>query len=223
MKLALCLPCRDQVQTGFAYDLARLAAYFGMNEGPSGGALHIFTSKRTLIASQRESLAEQALEAGCDYIMWLDTDMRFPKDIYKRLASHGKDIVAANYATRRIPVKTVAFDALHGEWSCVYTRPEDTGLREVAAVGMGAMLVKTSVYTKIPKPWHLIGYSAKVNDYSGEDVFFCKAAAHAGFKIYIDQDVSKEIAHIGEFEYRHEHSEACIGDPDADNKLKQGA
>lgn len=210
MKLAVCLPCRDQVCTGFAYDLARMCAYFGVNEGSKGGALHIFTSKGTLIASQRENLAEQAILSGCDYILWLDTDMRFPKDIYARLKKHNKDIVACNYATRRIPVETVAFDAIETEWKHVYTSEKDTGLREVTAVGMGVMLVKTDVYKKIQKPWHLIGYSAVVNDYSGEDIFFCKQARSAGYKILIDQDASKEIAHIGEFEFKHDHANVCL-------------
>lgn len=210
MKLAICLPCRDMVHTGFAYDLARLCAYFGAREVAKGGALHIFTSKGTLIASQREELAEQALMAGCDHILWLDSDMRFPKDIVERLAAHKKTIVACNYATRRLPVKTVAFDVVESEWACVYTGEKDTGLREVAAVGMGCMLVDCDVYKKLAKPWHLIGYSQKTNDYSGEDIFFCKQAGHAGHKIYIDQDASKEVKHIGEFEFSHDHANVCL-------------
>lgn len=198
------------VHTGFAYDLGRLCAYFGAREVAKGGALHIFTSKGTLIASQREALAEQALMAGCDHVLWLDTDMRFPKDLVDRLAKHDKPIVACNYATRRLPVETVAFDVIEKEWKCVYTTEQDTGLRKVAAVGMGCMLVKTSVYKKITKPWHLIGYSQVSGDYSGEDIFFCKQAGHAGYDIWIDQDVSKEIKHIGEFEFSHDHANVCL-------------
>ena len=212
MKVAVCLPCRDIVNTGFAFDLARLSANWSATFVPSGGQLAFYTSMGTLIANQREELAERAIVDGADYILWLDTDMRFPKDALARLLSHGEKIVAANYATRRVPVKTVAFDVVEKDWTCVYTRAGDTGLREVAAVGMGVMLVATDVYKSLPKPWHHIGYSMKSGEFSGEDIYFCKAARHAGYKVLIDQDLSKEVKHIGTFEFSHEHAEACMGD-----------
>jgi len=31
-------------------------------------------------------------------------------------------------------------------------------------------------------------------------------AKEIGYKIYIDHDVSREIGHIGTFEFRHEHT-----------------
>jgi hypothetical protein len=45
-----------------------------------------------------------------------------------------------------------------------------------------------------------------ISTYIGEDVFFCQKAAAAGFKIWIDHDVSKEIGHIGTFEFKHDHT-----------------
>ena len=63
----------------------------------------------TLIADQRMKLARMALEGGADYLLFLDSDMRFPANAVRQLLKHDKHIVAANYATRRLPVKTVAF------------------------------------------------------------------------------------------------------------------
>ena len=62
MKVALCVPCRDTMMTGTSFDMARLAAYDGANRvGKHGGALLLYTAPGTLIFSQRESLAKEAL------------------------------------------------------------------------------------------------------------------------------------------------------------------
>jgi hypothetical protein len=207
MNLAICIPCRDQVCTGFAYDLARLSAYFGARRVPKGDKLFLFTSAGTLIADQRINLAREALNAGADYVLYLDSDMRFPKDGFDRLFAHQKPIVAANYSTRRLPCKPVAFaDPICRE--LVYTNKDSAGIEKVYAVGMGFMLVDTKVFKAMPQPWFQIGYSAESGDFFGEDVFFCHQAAKHGFDTHIDHDVSKEVKHIGNFEFSNEHAEA---------------
>lgn len=211
MRLAICLPCRDQVCTGFAYDLARLSAYFGATRVPKGDKLHLFTSAGTLIADQRINLAREALNVGADYVLYIDSDMRFPKDGIDRLLAHNKPIVAANYSTRRMPPKPVAFaDNLCRK--TVYTTEASTGLEKVYAVGMGFMLVDTKVFKAMPQPWFQIGYSTKNGDFYGEDIFFAHEAAKRGFDTYIDHDLSKEVSHIGTFEFTYHHAEACMED-----------
>lgn len=218
MRLAICLPCRDIVNTGFAYDLARLTAYWSANHVPKGGALHLFTSQGTLIADQRENLVKEALKVEADYILFLDTDMRFPKDVFDRLAAHGQPIVAANYSTRGLPAKPVAFsNARCNEY--VYTAADSRGLQEVYAVGMGVMLIKADVFRTMPMPWFQIGYSTKNGALFGEDIHFCHKAAANGFKTQIDHDVSREVRHIGSFEFTHDHADACRDDVKAAEAL----
>jgi len=211
--VAICLPCRDQVNTGFAYDLAVLTANWSATHIPEGGKLYVFTSMGTLIANQRQELVLEAMQAGCSHILFLDTDMRFPKDTLDRLMAHDEPIVAANYATRRMPVKTVAFSSDQG-WDCVYTTPESEGLEEVHSVGMGVMLIKREVFEKMELPWFHLGYSMKTHSFSGEDIFFCRSARKHGFKVLIDHGLSKQVKHIGSFEYAHEHAEVCKQESD---------
>jgi hypothetical protein len=48
------------------------------------GTQSIYTVAGTLIFDQRNKLAEAALNEGADYILWLDADMRFPKNTIER-------------------------------------------------------------------------------------------------------------------------------------------
>jgi hypothetical protein len=68
------------------------------------------------------------------------------------------------------------------------------------------MLVQSEVFTKIGKPYFALGYSPADDNYVGEDFFFCKKAREKGYQILIDQGLSKEVRHVGEMEYTHEHA-----------------
>jgi GT2 family glycosyltransferase len=217
MRLAVCLPCRDHVNTGFAYDLARFTAYWSATHVAKGGALHLFTSAGTLIADQRENLVKEALKVNADWILFLDTDMRFPKDVFDILAKHDAPIVAANYSTRGLPAKPVAFSSPRCD-EYVYTTADSKGLEEVYAVGMGVMLIKAEVFKKTPMPWFQIGYAAGTGNFFGEDIHFCHKAAKHGYKTMIDHDLSKIVRHIGTFEYTLDHAEACREDVEAEKR-----
>lgn len=215
MRIAVCLPCRDTVHASFAYDLARMSAYIGATRVPKGAKLHMFTSQGTLIVDQRQNLVREALKVEADYVLFIDSDMRFPKDGFDRLLAHRKPIVAANYSTRRLPPQPVSF----ADENCVkrvYTRDASTGVEKVYATGMGFMLIDTNVFRTMPQPWFQVGYSTQQQDFFGEDVFFCHQAAKHGFETFIDHDVSKDVRHIGNLEFSYQHAEACFDDIQAE-------
>ena len=213
VNVSICVPARDEVATGFAHDLAILSARWYGN-APSGTRFDVHFVNGTLIADQRAKLARMALQAGADYALFLDSDMRFPGDLLDCLIARDKDIVACNYATRRLPVKTVAFSDF-ADLKCIYSH-DRTGLEEVDAIGMGAMLVKTEVFKKLPLPWFNVSWLPSGQMYVGEDIYFCKLAQAHGFKVWVDHDLSKEVKHIGSMEFTHEHAEACRSDTPAD-------
>ena len=199
--VAILVPARDTVMTSFAYDMARaMSAHTAMTDD----RVMLYTSHGTLIASQRRELARQALKEGADYFLWLDSDMRFPKETIGHLIARDKPIVAANYATRRMPVKPVAMMDEKGKIGRVYTAPDSEGLQPVDYVGMGVLMVKREVFEKMEQPWFAIPYSTKGDHYIGEDVFFCTKAREAGFEVLVDHDLSHHVKHIGTFEYSHE-------------------
>lgn len=194
------VPYRDLVHATFAQCLAGLVGY----SVARGVAVQCVFTDGTLIAPQREDIAQQAIEMGADYIMWIDSDMTFPVDTLLELLSRKQDIVAANYCTRREPCFTTSFR--ESFLDNVYTEDDSTGLDEVSSCGMGMMLTKTDVFKKLDLPWFEVKYDRETRETTGEDVFFCRRARATGFKVMIDHDVSKEIGHLGTFEFRHAHA-----------------
>lgn len=212
MNLSICVPARETVNTGFSYDLAMMCARFYGN-AHAGTTFNLNFVNGTLIADQRSKLVEMSLKQGATHILFLDSDMRFPSYLAEKLTKHDKDIVACNYATRRFPVKTVAFKDF-STLSYMYSMDKN-GLEECDAVGMGAMLVKAEVFKQISYPWFQIHYLPSARMWMGEDMYFCQAAKMAGKKVWIDHDLSKDVRHIGSFEFGHEHTEQALADDEA--------
>jgi hypothetical protein len=202
--IAVCTPARDMVHTMFTYDLVNMVSYHTLN---TNDAVSLKISQGTLIANQRAELCLDAMREKCTHVLFIDSDMRFPHDMIERLLQHDLDIVATNCARRRMPTgPTAQIYKENGERELVYTMPESTGLQEVGSVGMGVMLIKANVFAKLAEPWFETPWRHDKRGYIGEDVFFCRKAREAGFKIWIDHDVSKEIGHIGMFEFKHDHT-----------------
>ena len=61
------------------------------------------------------------------------------------------------------------------------------------------MLIKTSVFKKLPHPWFSYEQDDEGNTVVGEDMWFCRLARQAGFKIYCDKNV--KIKHLGDYAY----------------------
>jgi hypothetical protein len=207
-KIGIVSPARDIVDTGFSFDAQNMIGYTCAHHPEL--TLGSFVSKGTMIFNQRIDLVREAMNEGCEWIMWLDTDMRFPRDMLVRLLAHKKDIVAANYVTRQVPPEPVSFQLTDDGklWRRVPTLAASTGLEKVTGAPMGCMLTSAKVFKKMDKPdvpmfW--FQYSTKNHTTLGEDIYFCINAGRYGFDIFIDHDLSKQVRHVGIFEFGHEH------------------
>ena len=163
-----------------------------------------------LVHRLREHIAEQALKAGSDYLMFVDSDMVFPPDGIARLVSQGKPIIGADYNYKYPPKRSVTnVDPSKLKAEQVVEDPRWPGHKflnpnnkpkkpfEVRAVGTGFMLIKTEVFQKIPQPW--FWFDLKDGHFLGEDVWFCDRAREAGFSVWCDPTVP--IEHIGTARY----------------------
>jgi hypothetical protein len=196
MRLAIGGPTRDGVPAAFAVSAAHLFAYT-REMGPWGKDVTFDFVASTYIHVGREWFLEASIKQGATHILWLDTDMRVPRELAVLLAMHEQPIVACNYRVRQA---SGLFTAFRGD-TRVETTERSTGLEAVEYVGMGAMLMQTDVVTGLGRPWFRHGLNEWGGDI-GEDVMFCRGLRAAGYEIYIDHDLSKEIEHIGQHAYR---------------------
>ena len=196
MNLAICIPAQETVHTEFAWCLANLTSELATQQIEH----HIFMKQGSMLPEQRHKLAVQA--KGYSHMLWLDSDMTFPRTIFHDLVKHEVGIVACNYLTRDGKNLPTAFINKNNTF---HRLPMDgTGLIQVDACGMGVMLVESKVFDYLAKPWFNFGWNKETETYFGEDVAFCDRAKWVGYKTWIDQDTSKKIGHIGTNVYRND-------------------
>lgn len=190
MLLAICIPARDTVHTAFAQCLNNLTNRLSKDSVD----FKVFFNLGSVIPQQRNDLVEDALKNHAEYILWLDSDMHFPDTVFYDLLAHQKEIVAVTYSTRSKPQKSVAFVNKND----ISARLKETnGLHKVFAIGMGCMLTKSTVFKEIPKPWFHLQWNYDYENFSGEDIYFCKQANDTGFEIFVDATLSNSVAHYG--------------------------
>jgi len=203
LRLAICVPCKDMMHSVFSHNLNSLINY----NFQKGIETRVFYNMGTLVVNQRASLVKMAKEWAASHILWLDSDMSFPFYTAYKLLSHNKAIVAGNYPTRVLPYKTVAYTK-QGDWDSYLRHGPDVNPRkeliEVEGIGMGCMLTDTSVFDKIGKPWFNIAYDERTDDYLGEDMDFCIRATANGYKIFVDDVLSRQVSHLGTYAYTHD-------------------
>lgn len=98
---------------------------------------------------KREHLAEFALQNNADYLLFIDTDMRFEPDLFDRLVKHGKDIISGVYMDR-----VSGFTPKHIKNQDLFVKCiEQKKLCKLKTTGFGIMLIKSEVFRKTKKPW----------------------------------------------------------------------
>ena len=217
-RVVIAVPAHDHCHTMFAMDFGILTAEIA-NAQAHGKGVETFAVKEvtgTYVHRARQQLVDESLAEGADFILWLDSDMRFPRTLLWELMFHGVPMVGVNYATRSgVPVEYVALKQLGVDGKearrCI-TGPDSTGLERVEAVGFGAVLTRRDVFEALhdPKgergPWFWFKWLPDIQQQMGEDVYFCELVREAGFDIFVDHDLSKRIAHMGTLPYKLDHA-----------------
>lgn len=217
--VAVCIPAGDQVATFFAYDLTRMMSWTALN-CPTTIEMKIIIQTGSLIPRQRENLVDLVLDqTECTHILFLDSDMRFPKDLIPRFLQHNAPAVCASYTERNPPFRPVAFPNSKNYGERVWTYPHSTGTERIEACGFGVILLQTEMLRKLKKPRFLVGYTP--NGHIGEDIYFFLQMQAAGIPLLLDHDVTKEVAHIGRFEFMTEHALQYLAQhPELDKRPK---
>jgi hypothetical protein len=221
IRILIAIPAHESCPSGFMYDFGNLMAYTAANlkqEVEIGLSL----VQGTYVHTARQDLAKAALKQAATWVLWLDSDMRFPKELLFDLLKRRNPLVGVNYVTRTVPSNFVAIKHVggpreDGTWDPgvrLQTTDESAGLEQVDAIGFGGLLMHTDVLYAMAEnggyPFFVNGYDFHNNRNIGEDVWFCLKAAEAGFPTFVDHDLSKQIKHIGSIEYIWQHGMDAI-------------
>lgn len=206
MKIAICVPHYGDTKAEFTNSLVRLViatleAEVNVNGAVVRPQIRPFLYSTSILPAGRIKLAELALAWGAHYILWADSDHRFPRTALLKLLGHNVDVVGVNYP-RVSPPHEFTAAGLDG----THLRP-GSGLESVMSMGMGLCLVRTSIFENLPRPWFQVTIRED-GVVIGEDFYFFRSLRAAGFKIYVDHDLSAGVGHVGQRVYTAKNVDA---------------
>ncbi len=180
-KVVIALPVMDDIRSKTAFSL--MHTINNKNDFDIDIRMRIGCD----IIGSRTGLVREALNTkGATHMLFVDHDMYFPPTALASLVASNKDIIGASYNFRREPPEPVELplEKEHGE------------LFQCHVVGTGFMLVKLSVFEKIPEPWFQFGRDDQGELKYGEDSWFCRMAREHGFEVWADSTLG--VRHLGE-------------------------
>lgn len=193
-KVIICIPTLEYARRADFYDYVNMIH----KEGPDIESVGLMYAHGQSPARNRNTMIEASLANGFTHILFLDDDVVPRPDIIHKLLAHDKDIVSGIYLMRTHPHFPVLFDESYKDGKCKFTFLEDgkKGLIEIVNCGLGAALIKTSVFERMKThpvtgeselPWIRLGQCVK--DHWADDTdFFNRARMIFGYKMYADLD-----------------------------------
>lgn len=173
------------------------------------------------IDQTRSQLATDALAAGFDELMWIDSDTGFDADAVDMLRAHDLPVVSGICVKKG--QRALACHVLPGTEK--FELGPDGGLEEILYAGTGFLHTRRSVYEDIEKheklpvcnerfgrtflPYFLpliVPGADGTNWYLAEDYSFCERARRSGHTIYADTRF--RLDHIGTYSYTWEDAGA---------------
>jgi len=199
IKVAVCVPTAGTVRMSFAHSLCGMLTYIAAKGVPTISDASVSLSLKVMESSNwitnREKLGRMALDCGDTHLMFLDDDMVFEPQMLEIMLGRRQPIVVTNYLIKTEPAKDFVAVSLDGQR--VPTKQDSTGLVPLSYSGFGVSLITTDVFHRIPQPWFLPDFNAETGDYTTEDNPFFRKAREAGFDVYLDQEASKLVSHVG--------------------------
>lgn len=209
LDVLVIVPSMTTWHAEFAMSLIGLMGYFQNTQVPGcySQSIRVVNKRGSILPNLRVAGLRDAIAIDATHILWLDSDHTFPPDLLNKLLSHSKDVVAANCAVKTLPSMPTAraFDPKDPKGQPVYTDWNSKGLERVWRIGTGIMLMSKRAYTQIPFNAFAMTYVEETGTYRGEDWGICEALEKEGCPIYIDHSISNECAHIGNFQFTHDH------------------
>lgn len=142
------------------------------------------------IDKNRNEICKAALDMNCEYLLFLDADMTFPKDLVVKLVEADKDIVSGIYFKKKAPYPAVPSNFRDDDSLGQALKPiekYEKGLVKADVVGGGCLLIRRNVLEAMEHPWFEYEIDQRTNERAvTEDIGFCRKAKKCGFDIWVD-------------------------------------
>lgn len=202
IKVCLGIPCFQSADFQVLEDYMRLAFHIGRRNPEIELMLGIKGKSEQFRA--RNAIVKAALQNACEFIWMLDDDHiigfdagnepSIQYDILRALLARMETkpkagVIGALYWQRGGDYLPVIMDE-HPDGKPFFMHPAEVanGMQRVKVTGGGCMLIRSSVFDKIPEPWF-----APEHEY-GTDIQLCKQVRAAGFEVWCDTSI--EIGHL---------------------------
>jgi hypothetical protein len=210
VKLMIGIPSRDEVHAQFmscCFDLMRVLTQTPLPEPFVLKGFQFMNIRGSILSRSREKLVDKARKENCTHLLFIDSDMDFPKEIAHRLLAINQPIVACNCSTKENPPNPTAryqTDTPFGVPVLTTKVKADAHQFEyVWRVGTGVMLVDLDAIASLQSPLFEVKW-ADYGDYVGEDWYFCQRLQEIGIKPIVDHWASWHTGHIGNIPFTHE-------------------
>lgn len=186
IKILMVIPTGEMARKATFYD------HFNMIQKPEGTVV-MFVHGQSVAANRNQGI-KAALEYGCTHIFFLDDDVIAKPDILFQLLKHQKEVVCALQLARNYPHRPYLFDkSIEGGKFRWWTLEGDaSGLIPIKAAGLGAILIRTEVFTQLDLPYFRLGQISAED--LGEDLDFFNRINKLGIQSYCDLDC--RVGHV---------------------------
>lgn len=198
IRLTVAIPTTGTVKMGFTYSLVGMFSFMASRGIPSLPEqtldVTMDVNESSSIHTNRELLVRRAIDTNRTHLLFVDDDMVFEPNCIDMLFRWRQPVVATNYAIKTSPISFVAV-GLDG--NRIATTQYSQGLVPVAYTGFGLSLFAIDVFRHIPQPWFQPEFCQAEGIYTTEDNPCYRKIRESGVPVYIDQEASRLVKHIG--------------------------
>lgn len=229
MIVGIGIPNGGTLTSEMASTIAMMAYHIGKN----GDDVSLIFVDSCYIDRNRNDILERARRRGCDWLMYLDTDVEYigEDDVISRMIGHGTDVVSGVYYGGVFPFRPVIFN--FGENNTILQMNKEPISPEIwDAAGGGFLLISKKVIDaftpevieKMGQPWDFVfqgkfgepGYKLLYR----EDLAFCYRCKLLGFSVLCDPTM--QLVHIKKQAVDSKHFESSVKYIDSIDAVPEG-
>lgn len=194
MKIAITIPVYLNIPDNFFINfIARIQELNKKYE------FRIFTIAAQPADRTRNMLVSEALKWNPDYILWIDSDIIFPKfgidKLIDTMNQTNADIVSGLYFSKRKPHVPMIMKFNSDGTHSIVREVDFNRIIKIDAYGLGFCLVKIKIFKELTYPWFQFRWKEKkennkiIKYQTGEDLNFFDKVKKKGYSVYLNTGI----------------------------------